>query len=281
MPPLLTEAHSHSNRDISHSSIAPKKDIDNKVQQIVKQTLLELTITLGIHIVVLSYTRPHVILLSTIPLAVGIVHTVAVATYQYFKEINHSTNHPVRLNQNIARFSFCNIFLSSAPNTLIHELGHAACAKLLFVNANPTISISLFRGGTTRYAISYGLTPLGKKLGVSSSLVVNKACGMGASTIYAIAAFIFGHYLEDSHPNISEFLTIHGVSQILGDFIPSCLAVLLLPERQLRSNDLGFMWQVGGIHPAIPLFLLIAIPATVKGALILLNKRKQDKISVP
>ena len=85
----------------------------------------------------------------------------------------------------LARCSLVNT-LTLKLNRLIHEWGHAGAAWMTFIQANPEI-VANCKQGSTSYAISYGLTPLGKALGEERALIFTTAAGLALPVLCAMA----------------------------------------------------------------------------------------------
>ncbi len=168
------------------------------------------------------------------------------------------------------------IFINTATlklNCLIHEMGHACAASLLFVKANPEITAT-FTTGRTAYAVSYGLTALGKVLSRSSALLAITAAGLLTPSLCCIAEFAFAERLITYHPQLSAFLIDHGLSQLAQTLLYG-MTTFFASNSDLQHDFIN-LWQLGGLHPMILLLLIVGLPLM---QLFLLNYRRQARDS--
>ncbi len=148
------------------------------------------------------------------------------------------------------------------PYYLIHEGGHALMALALFRKANPKIQFHPFGPGQTNYAISYGLTSLGKMLGRQTALLAVAAAGILFTTLTALVEFAISRDLQEHFPRVAECLNLHAQVQILHDLL-YCFSTFTTDANDL-SHDLMTLWQDGGIHPLAPVALMIGLPVIQK-----------------
>lgn len=85
------------------------------------------------------------------------------------------------------------------PSTYLHELGHKVAINALFQNSNPTITVTPFQGGFTRWRPSE-LTPLGESLGVTASRSVASMAGTAVDALSSVALFASGYKLRKRNP---------------------------------------------------------------------------------
>ena len=135
-------------------------------------------------------------------------------------------------------------------------------ALALFRKANPKIQFHPFGPGQTNYAISYGLTPLGKMLGRQTALLAVAAAGILFTTLTALVEFAISHALQEHFPSLAECLNIHAQVQIFHDLL-YCFSTFATDANDL-SHDLMTLWQDGGIHPLLPAALMIGLPVIQK-----------------
>lgn len=86
------------------------------------------------------------------------------------------------------------------PTTYLHELGHKVAVNALYQNANPTISVTPFKGGSTTWSPGGGLSPLGQKLGHSASRSAVAMAGTAMDALSSVALFAAGYKLKKSNP---------------------------------------------------------------------------------
>ncbi len=220
---------------------------------------IELTASLALNLVVITFVaaplNPSAITLALMGYLVGAVVQGGFALYKKYK---HSEEDATQPGQHIARVNTAVILGRAWPNIAIHETGHALSALSCFKKADPLISVSPMRGGNTNYAISYGLTPFGKLLGMQNARLLTSAAGIMASTVFAMLEFGLAEQIKDQHPTISKSLNYHGISLILTDVIYGLTT--FIASRADLTHDFMYLWQAGNIHPLIPITLMIAIP---------------------
>ena len=141
-------------------------------------------------------------------------------------------------------------------NHYIHEWGHGAAALATYIKADPKVYVDA-AGGSTSYAISYGLTGFGKLLGAQRALLFVTAAGLMTPIFTAMAEFFVAHGLSEKCPVLSELLVAHGLSQ-LAETIVYGLYHFPSYHGDLQHDYLK-MWEMG-IHPLIPIALAIALP---------------------
>lgn len=140
----------------------------------------------------------------------------------------------------------------------LHEAGHATAALACFKGADPRITINPFKGGSTSFVTSGPLTGLGQRLGLRGSMMFITAAGMLASVVTATALIVLGTRVSEEMPTMGDLMTMHGVAQIVNE-VSYGISTFFLQHMTL-SHDFYRLWVIGGIHPAIPLAVLITVP---------------------
>ncbi len=143
------------------------------------------------------------------------------------------------------------------PGIAIHELGHALAGTLLFEDANPSISISPFRGGVTSLNLRGALTEVGRAIGLQNAMALVAAAGLMASTLWAMLELGIAYYCRESSPSLSHLLKTQAFSQLLNDWLNGLGA---LNETPNPSNDLTRVQAGIGLNPVIPLSLMLILP---------------------
>lgn len=175
-----------------------------------------------------------------------------------------------------ARFSIVNGIGLGGLIPFIHEyLGHAVAAKALFKNPNIRVQVFPYRGGHTTYTVSKGLTKIGALLGKENSILFVTAAGMMASTLIAMFEFGVAYKIKDQYPLVSEYLTYHGIAQLLSDVVYGLTTFFSFHGN--LSHDFMRLWNLGGIHPLIPITLMVALPVAELVIFKLLEMRKQSR----
>lgn len=162
------------------------------------------------------------------------------------------------LAQSFAQLSLTAVVGLGYPSLVIHEVGHYLASYALFKNPGTLMTILPFKGGDTNYAISWGLTGLGKLLGKTNCLHAVAAAGMASSMFVATLINGLSSLIQEQYPHCAEILQDFAFIQLLQEFIYGLHA--LLTSSQNLENDFIRLWRMGNIHPAIPL-TLIAIAA--------------------
>jgi hypothetical protein len=150
---------------------------------------------------------------------------------------------------------------STTRDVLIHEGGHALAATLLFKGANPSITINPLEGGVTRY-YQRGLTSLGEMLGTQKADFIISAAGTAASLGYSLLNIILADRLAESHPQLSKYLLVMGITSILNSIIYAASALF----TAFPGHDFAALWR-GGLHPVASIAMMVLLPLIVKGIL--------------
>ena len=133
-------------------------------------------------------------------------------------------------------------------------------ALACFQKANPVITIAPFKNCMTDYAISYGTTAFGSALGRQAALVLIAASGIIATTATVMLALAAANQLKKNYPFVAKCLTYQAIGHLLIDLDYGRKA--FNDNRSNLANDFIYMWQYGGIHPLVPLSLMVALPTT-------------------
>lgn len=158
----------------------------------------------------------------------------------------------------IGRLSVVNSIGTSTFNIWIHEAGHALAAACCFLKPNIKIQWSPFLHGDTSFSVSNGMTKLGGLLGKHNAIMLFRGAGLICSSVFAMTEIGAAFYFKDSSPQVSLTLTCHAISQIASDVLYG-LAALASRGFNVR-NDYLALWKIGGIHPAIPMIAMVALP---------------------
>lgn len=230
--------------------------LNSRICLIAAKAFLNISIALSINFAVMSFVATP---LSVTFMTGLIISTTIIAIIHSSYEIcKGQKTHKTSYVNTISQASMINTLGLAGPNIAIHEGGHAFLASAMFKNAKPEISIFPFNGGSTSYIISNGLTKIGNFFGKYQALIVITAAGMMASTLFAMFEFAIANKLKESYPLISEFLTIHGIIQIFNEIIYALTA--FVASKADLAHDFVCLWEMGGIHPLIPITFMIALP---------------------
>lgn len=245
------------------------------VGSIARRIFPEIALAFSLNYAVVNFVAiPLTVPLFTLALATTLAAGCIALAYDYYRKKGIEKER-MQAVQKLSRISIVNTVGLAGPNIVIHESGHALAASALFKNAQPLIEIDPFNGGATSYAISYGLTRWGNFLGQRQAMLVIAAAGLIASTIFALFEFGLAHKLQHSYPLLSQYLNLHGISQILNEVIYGLTA--FFADKIELGHDFIYLWQMGEIHPLIPIALIIAIPLFLSAILGLLDRSAKAK----
>ena len=149
--------------------------------------------------------------------------------------------------------------------TLVHEMGHALAAWLLFMNSDPAITIHL-QGGYTEFYVRK-LTALGEWLGYNRSRLLVTAAGPGLAMIDASLLLILAHFVKESHPDWHQTLLHIAINRVANHVIYALSALFPMSAEKALSHDFHYLWKHGGIHPIAAAVAMTALPLLVHCAL--------------
>jgi hypothetical protein len=214
--------------------------------QAITQAATATAVSFAVRLSIGSFMLPHTFILLTSAVQVGLV-LLAIQ-----KIAGHSFHSLEKVGGKLARLSLVNTF-TLKMNHYIHEYGHALTALCTFVNANPKVRAD-FRGGSTTYYTSYGLTRFGELLGEERCKLLIAAAGPLASVLFGSAEIALSSMMNKDHPLIAELLSDHGFVQIAETMLYGLSA--FTASKINLSHDFIYLWQYGGIHPVVPLLLI-------------------------
>jgi hypothetical protein len=250
----------------SNSPIAalPRESIKSVTSQKTEAVARRIFIALGTGLiacaVVISFAA---VSLDAFVLSAGLIVAICTAAIQLaYKMCQNGTVEGMEktLNgiQHLSKASFVSTIGSAGLNTAIHESGHVLMAHACYKNATPRMLVNPFHGGVTTFTKSHGLTSFGKLLGSDAARALCASAGIMASTICALFEFGLAYRLKESHPALSECLTLNGCMQILHELIYGLTT--FIASRTDLAHDFMAMWKFGGIHPFIPMAMMCALP---------------------
>lgn len=164
--------------------------------------------------------------------------------------------HIENFSRSLARLSIINTTTLKLSH-YIHEFGHAGAALLCYLQADPVVLVKWYEGMTS-YNISYGMTKFGEFLGEHQAMLFVTSAGLFTPVVFAMGEFAAAHLLHESYPHMSEILNYHGIGQILSLALYGYQA--LGASKSILKHDFIRLWVMGGIHPVIPLALIIGLP---------------------
>ncbi len=249
-----------------------------RISPIALKALLELGVAISLNLVVLSFiVNPLTAPLSIVflnPMLIASFATVVVKTaweiYNSSPSKGDTFTDGVR---GLAKTSIANCAGLAGPIPAIHECGHVIAASALFKEPNIKVTINPFKGGNTSYTVSKGLTKVGEFLGKENAILLTTAAGFMASTFFAMFEFGLAYHLKEQYPNLSECLNHHAIAQILNDVVYA-LTTFFTHQSNL-GHDFMRLWQVGGVHPLIPIAFMIILPLIELYIIKLLAARRQ------
>ena len=150
---------------------------------------------------------------------------------------------------------------------LVHELGHALATHLVYENPKTTIEIFPFSGGVTRY-IQSKLTNIGASLSKKTSQLIVSGAGPAFGILLASTDIFIAHKIKESHPLVSQYLIASALSNITQHVFYALSAFWTVSKP---GHDFIAL-AAGGIHPAVSICTMVAIPLITKSALFLYDK---------
>lgn len=156
-------------------------------------------------------------------------------------------------------------------NLAIHEAGHVLTAWLCFKRPDITVNPKPYREWESEYSVSRGLTYFGRLLGKRKSILLTTIAGIFVSTGFGMTEFASAYHIRDRYPNLSQWMNYHAISQIFNEIVYGLVA-----DRRNLSNDFVRLRRMGGIHPMIPIGLMIALPVAEIALFTFLEYRKRN-----
>jgi len=153
-------------------------------------------------------------------------------------------------------------FYEGTASTLVHEVGHATAASLLFKNSHPRIQVFPFQGGVTKY-MPQELSTIGKHVGLKNAFLITAAAGAGFTVLSSIAMIASAHFLKKNHPETARYLHMCAAFAIFNE----CLYALSSFFMSSPGHDFAALRMIGGINPLTCVATMIAVPLLVKTAL--------------
>lgn len=246
--------------------------LNGKISEFTKRVFTELSISLGLNLLIIAFTAtPLSIPVLTIIAATTLVGVTVRMIFESQFDDNADEFDAMLppFGEVVARLGIVNAIGQSSLNILIHEAGHALTALACFVNPGIKIKWDFFVHGETSFSVSNGMTKLGNYLGKNNSIMLFRAGGLIASTVLAMTEVAIAFFVKDSSPQASLTLKCHAFSQISNDLLYG-LSALLSNGFNVR-NDYLALWKIGGIHPLIPMTLMVALPVILYVGLQLLS----------
>ncbi len=143
-------------------------------------------------------------------------------------------------------------------DTLLHELMHAAAARVLYKDAEPKIEVKPFFGGFTRFNNSQ-MTPLGQRVGKQGSKAIVAAAGVVGQVALAVFEAILIRGTWRSHPLASFLLAGHSLMQIVGVTTYGLTKVEAF-GLNAQSHDFCAFQSATGVPPKVSVVALVALP---------------------
>lgn len=137
-------------------------------------------------------------------------------------------------------------------STLIHELGHALASWQCF-QGMPSITIQVEGEGITTFDAQKP-TSFGEIIGVENSVGLTAFSGPGLALLAASAALIFSHVCQNSHSQVSTYLS--GVGRLIYiDHILYALGALFVVDPNDLSHDFATL-KMCGMEPLVAAFCM-------------------------
>lgn len=140
-----------------------------------------------------------------------------------------------------------------------HELGHAVAANLVHQGANPSIDVTPFKGGVTRYRPG-PLTELGQKLGEDGSRALVAGAGTLVDATSSAIAFAVGYRIRKKHKVLGPALMGYGAMTMANSVLYAGSALFgNLPALAKQGNDFAALATSIGLHPIASIAILGAL----------------------
>lgn len=256
-------------------------DIALKISPIALKTLAELTIAISFNCLIFSHfvmpmSAPLSIIWFNRVLILSSLYLIPKIAYELYQSNEVKEDLSLATIRHASGISIANGVGLAGPTPWIHELGHASAAALLFKKPCINIKVIPYQAGSTSYSVSYGLTSLGKLIGQENSILFTTAAGIMSSTIFALFEFGVANGIKERFPILSEWMNYHAITQIFTDVIYGMSA--FVTNRCDLSHDFIRLWNLGEIHPLIPIALMIALPVIELTLFKFLEMRKNTTI---
>jgi hypothetical protein len=237
------------NKEISTTSEATKR----VAQEIFTELKVAITFCAISSFFVTSLPAAAILLIATISLIAGN------ALLRYLTL--HTPQNTQGFLQKFMALNFA-MFDTTTREILTHECGHALAATLLFKDANASVSLFPFIGGLTRF-FPDTLSSLGKKVGREMAYLIVTASGPLAALLVSSVALALCYMLEESHPQLTKYLSFCSFSSLGNHFLYALSALGVSPEEE-EGHDFVFLWKNGHIHPLVSALTILLIPLFLK-----------------
>ena len=234
-------------------SFKPK---ENRITEIANAALFELATSLLIGAAACCFTAiplGGVLIFSGI--AVQNISNIALRYYGKSAEKN-SWTHSICSYLCPTTFSY---LVACNGQMLIHELGHAGAASLVFKNISPKIAIQPFWSSHTSYKVTT-LTSIGKQIGKGNSYLFVYLMGPCTTLFISGIAITIGTLMKEKFPEFAYYLSRIGTNDFWTHGLYALTALLPSPSP---TNDFANL-AAYGIHPLATAVTLFAIPYLLK-----------------
>lgn len=260
MSPAVQEAAPTQPQQLRYDTDVGLSDtVAERVQRIAIQTMAQLAVTLSIDVALMvAFAAPVGATFVAVGLAIGI---------GIWAHETHSLGEggsPVQALRRFAGLQKCTAIALGAlgqaggPGYFIHELGHYVAALACYNDAKPSIIVNPFRGGLTTFDGGNGLTRFGSLMGARGSMALFAVAGVVSSTLFAMGGIEVAHRLRHQCRWARQIVVSLAVTQLVSEVFYG-LGVFFVREQGM-THDFLRLWYIGGIHPLIPIALIIALP---------------------
>jgi hypothetical protein len=154
-------------------------------------------------------------------------------------------------------FSFKANLATPLP-ALIHEMGHALGAVLLFRGAHPVIQLTRLGNGMTRYNFKT-LSLLGAMIGRTQARLAVAAAGPATALTASGLALFAAHRGEKRDLRWAPYAQAIATDSVISHAL---YALRALDPAAVEINDFRFLYD-GGIHPLVSAIATVAWPLTI------------------
>lgn len=166
---------------------------------------------------------------------------------------------------------FSTLVDANTRDLIVHEGGHALAAHILIKNPRTKITIVPTQGGQTSYRIG-ALTKIGEFFGRNKSKLIIAAAGPAAAVVTATFTLGVSLSIRKSNPELSRYLKVIAVDSIAQQAFYA-LSALWVSATNKGHDFLQLM--AGGIHPAVAVIAIVALPIIVRIGFFIYDKVKE------
>lgn len=268
--------------------INPFKQLKTKlIKEIAKKSLLELAIALlftgaACFFVATPIGMATLLTASVVAVAINILLRSTCAYLKYrICQLSMDPSFAMRRKKELMEkvlkvlnyfmpITFATVVDTHTRDLLVHEGGHALAASLLIKNSGARVSITPHQGGSTSYRLG-ALTNIGEFFGRAKSKLIIAAAGPALAVVTSTVGLGISLAVRKSHPELSRYLKVSAIVSI-AEHALYALSAFWTSATQKGHDFLQLM--AGGVHPAVSVVSIIALPIIVRLGFLIYDKIK-------